>query len=169
MSTKILPFLVPLLASALCSSKQYCDKDSCQPKCQNIRQISEKTPSILFKKARGRLGNQLNAYAMLLQLKKDYGYDTYLLQESYDILAKVFTKESIEIPVLEQSFCDISKLHIQVNKHGDQNKGKKLVKKSFYRYLTETLRRSRTTSHLILKARSTACFRLRNRQSLYPP
>ena len=44
-----------------------------------------------------------------------YGYDAYMLQETYDILEKMFTKESIsELPVLEQSFCHHSKMKFQV-------------------------------------------------------
>ena len=51
---------------------------------------------------------------MLLQLKKKSGYDAYLTKETYDILRKMFTKESIELPVLEETFCDINKMKFQV-------------------------------------------------------
>ena len=69
----------------------------------------------MYKKARGRLGNQLNIYTLLLQLRKNYGYESYMLQETYDILEKMFTKESLqELPVLEQTFCRHSQMKFQV-------------------------------------------------------
>ena len=52
---------------------------------------------------------------MLLQLKKKSGYDAYITKETYDILRKMFTKESIELPVLEETFCDINKMKFQVH------------------------------------------------------
>ena len=98
-------------------SATYCYKDeTCPQKCQNILKVGENQPSIVYKKTRGRLGNQLNGYTMLLQLKKDFGYDAYILQETYDILSKMFTEKSIqEVPVLEQIFCHHSQLKFQVN------------------------------------------------------
>ena len=53
---------------------------------------------------------------MLLQLKKKSGYDAYLTKETYDILRKMFTKESIELPILEETFCDINKMKFQVQR-----------------------------------------------------
>ena len=73
-------------------------------------------------------GNQLNLFTLLLQLKMHYGYDAYMLQETYDILEKMFTKDSIsELPVLEQSFCHHSKMKFQVCFKYVQCLSKKLV------------------------------------------
>lgn len=97
-------------------SQEFCDGDSCAAakNCQNVIKIGDDQPSIIFKKTRGRLGNQLNMYAMMLQFKRVYGYDPYLLKETYDILVRMFTPESLELPVLESSFCNLPKMKFQV-------------------------------------------------------
>ena len=94
----------------------HCDKENCDSiKCRDIKgSIDNGEPSIVYKKTRGRLGNQINGYALQLQLRRIHGYQSYIRQESYDILASMFTKESIELPVLEQSFCSLKKMKFQV-------------------------------------------------------
>ena len=51
---------------------------------------------------------------MMLPLKKRGGYDAYLTRETYDILRTVFTEDSIELPVLEDTFCDINSMDFKV-------------------------------------------------------
>ena len=51
---------------------------------------------------------------MMLPLKKRGGYDAYLTRETYDILRTVFTEESIELPILEDTFCDINSMDFKV-------------------------------------------------------
>ena len=43
-----------------------------------------------------------------------HGYQSFIRQESYDTLASMFTRESIELPILEKSFCDLSKMKFEV-------------------------------------------------------
>lgn len=115
MSTKFLSCLLSLLSLSVQALQDHCDKESCnEMKCKDVRTIEKDVPSIVFKKARGRLGNQLNTYAMMLQLKRNYGFDAYILQETYDILSRMFTEETIELPVFEKTFCSPSKLAVQV-------------------------------------------------------
>ena len=110
MFARFLPWIFIFFSAIYCYEDETCPK-----KCQNTRKVGENQPSIVYKKTRGRLGNQLNGYTMLLQLKKDFGYDAYILQETYDILSKMFTEKSIqEVPVLEQTFCHHSQLKFQV-------------------------------------------------------
>ena len=108
---KILPLIFLSFLAIFCVKSESCPK-----KCQNIKYIGKNDASIVYKKARGRLGNQLNIFTLLLQLRKFNGYDAYMLQETYDILEKMFTKESLqELPVLEDSFCYHSQLKFQVS------------------------------------------------------
>ena len=38
-----------------------CEKEDCSTKkCRNIKSLTENEPSIIYKRMRGRLGNQLN-------------------------------------------------------------------------------------------------------------
>ena len=108
---KLLPFICLSFSAINCNKSESCPK-----KCLNTKFIGKNDASIVYKKARGRLGNQLNIYTLLLQLRKNYGYDAYMLQETYDILEKMFTVESLqELPVLEQTFCHHSQMKFQVN------------------------------------------------------
>ena len=94
-------------------SLDYCDKENC--KCrENIKELRPDVPSIVYKKIRGRLGNQINGYALQLQLQRTHGYESFMLQESLDILQTMFTSDSIELPVLEKTFCDVKKMKFEV-------------------------------------------------------
>ena len=53
-------------------------------------------------------------YNMMLALKIRGGYDAYLMRDSYNILRTVFTEDSIELPVLEDTFCDINSMDFKV-------------------------------------------------------
>ena len=50
----------------------------------------------------------------MLALKIRGGYDAYLMRDSYNILRTVFTEDSIELPVLEDTFCDINSMDFKV-------------------------------------------------------
>ena len=109
--------LLPLLVINSCYADSHCERDGfCQDRCSDfIGPLKPSDPSIIYKNVRGRLGNQVNGYAMLLQMKKTFGYNAFLLQDAYDTLTKVFTKECIELPILEQAFCNSpSKMKFQV-------------------------------------------------------
>ena len=51
----------------------------------------------------------------MLQMRRHFAYDAYILKDSFDILSKIFKQESIEVPVLEEAFCDISKEKFEVS------------------------------------------------------
>ena len=69
---------------------------------------------IVYQRFQGRLGNQLNGYSMMLQLKKQYGYQPYLSNQTYNILNQMFVSETIELPVLEETFCNIEEMPFKV-------------------------------------------------------
>ena len=51
---------------------------------------------------------------MMLQLKKQYGYQPYLSNQTYNILNQMFVSETIELPVLEETFCNIEDMPFKV-------------------------------------------------------
>lgn len=51
---------------------------------------------------------------MMLQLKKQYGYQPYLTNQTYTILKQMFESETIELPVLEETFCSIEEMPFKV-------------------------------------------------------
>ena len=56
----------------------------------------------------------MNGYSMMLQLKKQYGYQPYLTNQTYTILNQMFESETIELPVLEETFCNIEEMPFKV-------------------------------------------------------
>ena len=50
----------------------------------------------------------------MLQLKKQYGYQPYLTNQTYTILNQMFESETIELPVLEETFCNIEEMPFKV-------------------------------------------------------
>ena len=111
----VMLFVILILKSDRIIAADHCEKDSCKKPCRNIvGDLDENKPSIVYKTMRGQLGNQLNGYAMMLQLKRKSGYDAYLTRSSYEILTKMFTKESIELPILEDTFCNVSDMNFKV-------------------------------------------------------
>ena len=93
-----------------------CETDNCPIKCKDLKgPLSPKSPTIIFRRSEGGLGNRLNNYAMMLQLKRKCGYDSYLTKDSYKIIRKLFTRESIELPVLEDTFCNVDNMNFDVS------------------------------------------------------
>ena len=52
------------------------------------------------------IGSHLSVFAMLWTLRRSYNVDVFISKSCYDKLVTVFTPESIDIPVLEQYFCN---------------------------------------------------------------
>ena len=69
---------------------------------------------IVYQRIRGRLGNQLNGYFFMLHLQKQYGFQSFLTNHTYNILKKMFVIESITLPVLEETFCYIQQMPFKV-------------------------------------------------------
>ena len=105
--------LLAIKITSIYGDLDHCDKENC--KCRDIKnELNPEEPSIVYKKIRGRLGNQINGYALQLQLRRTHGYNAYLMQESFDILQTMFTLDSIELPVLEKTFCNHQKMKFEI-------------------------------------------------------
>ena len=55
------------------------------------------SPSVIYAVSEGRLGNQLVTYSLMLGLRKQFGYETFISKEGYDFISQVFSSESIEV------------------------------------------------------------------------
>ena len=100
------------------NAANFCERENCPIKCKDLKgPLSPQSPTIIFKNSRieGGLGNRLNSYAMMLQLKRKCGYDSYITKQTYSIIRKLFTRESIELPVLEDTFCDVDNMNFDVS------------------------------------------------------
>ena len=74
---------------------------------QKCDAISASEPSVMYGESRGRLGNHLLGYTLLLQLQRQLGVRSYINDEMKSVLTKVFTEGSIELDALE---CDPEKV-----------------------------------------------------------
>ena len=112
----MLPILTKPLVLSFCvaisiaySSDDFCDKDSChgsKNKCEVLR-VKSGDPSIWLIHAKGRLGNHLMSYALVMALQKAteaQGVRVFVTQETRDFLSKFF--EEITVPVLERDVCN---------------------------------------------------------------
>ena len=52
----------------------------------------------------GRLGNMISSYLMMLWVRLENGYTAYLDADTSVVMKRYF--ESIDMPVLEERFCD---------------------------------------------------------------
>lgn len=53
------------------------------------------------------IGKQLSIFAFLWQLRRNYNVDVFISKITRDVLARVFTPESLSnMPVLEEYFCN---------------------------------------------------------------
>lgn len=77
-----------------------------RPGCVPFKVPKPDDRSIFFSFASGRFGNQLTVYALMLQLQVSLDVDTYVPEECLFYLRKFFTKESIRLRSLEETFCD---------------------------------------------------------------
>ena len=103
----------------LCCGLLLCENlavNNCPKKCKDfIGPLNPQSPTMIFRRSEGGLGNQLNGYAMMLQLKRKCGYDSYITKDSYQIIRKLFTRESIELMVLEDTFCNVDIMTFEVS------------------------------------------------------
>ena len=98
------------------NAANFCESDNCPITCKDLKgPLSPKSSTIIFRRSEGGLGNQLNGYAMMLQFKRKCGYESYITRYTYQIIRKLFTKESIELPVLEDTFCDVDNMNFDVS------------------------------------------------------
>ena len=80
----------------------------------NSDDFGENSPSIFYGESQGRLGNQLLGYAMLIQLQRQLGVQSYVSQEMRDLLQVTFTPDSLELPVLSETFCNPAEIPWQI-------------------------------------------------------
>eukprot|EP00095_Tigriopus_kingsejongensis_P010494 maker-scaffold436_size171858-snap-gene-0.29 protein:Tk10494 transcript:maker-scaffold436_size171858-snap-gene-0.29-mRNA-1 annotation:"galactoside 2-alpha-l-fucosyltransferase 2" len=93
-----------------------CDNDGCEKKsCEefDLKNFHPDSKSIIYGEARGRLGNQLLGYAVLAYFRHYLDMDAYINDECREYLLKVFTEESIQMPVIQDKFCDPKKIPLQ--------------------------------------------------------
>ena len=94
----------------------FCDTENCPIKCKDLKgPLSPQSPTIIFRRSQGGLGNQLNGYAMMLQFKRKCGYESYITKDTYRAIRKLFTSESIELMVLEDTFCNVDSMNFDVS------------------------------------------------------
>ena len=94
----------------------FCHKKNCPKKCRDLKgPLSPQSPTIIFRRSQGGLGNQLNGYSMMLQFKRKCGYDSYITKDTYQAIRKLFTRESIELMVLEDTFCNVDSMNFDVS------------------------------------------------------
>jgi hypothetical protein len=108
-----LVFLVCTLSAVCCqdiSTEDSCQRDVCppKPKCRifDPKHFGPKNKTIIYGEARGRLGNQLLGYALLFQLGRQLGVDSFIDASCRDHVAEAFTPENVEVPVLAETFCN---------------------------------------------------------------
>lgn len=80
--------------------------------CQHFKPelFGPDSKSIFLMVPDGRLGNHLVAYSFLLYFKLVLGLDVYMPIDTKHYLLKVFTPRSVEIPVLEETFCNYEEI-----------------------------------------------------------
>ena len=84
-------------------------------KCVNWspRLLAHDDPSMVYSETasdEAGIGAHLSVYAMLWTLRRSYNVDVFISQACHDKLASVFTAQSIQIPVLDQYFCNPDKI-----------------------------------------------------------
>lgn len=89
--------------------KEFCEKDACSESTAKCRTLHVKPgdPSIWLIHAKGRLGNHLMSYALVMALQKateSQGVRVFVTQETRDFLTKYF--EDLSVPVLERDVCN---------------------------------------------------------------
>ena len=79
--------------------------EASKPKCEPLPPVSQNEPSIFYMEARGRLGNNLLTYAVLLQLPISLGVTSVISDETNEYLARYFTPESIKLKSISMVSC----------------------------------------------------------------
>ena len=111
-------FEIILCCGLICEilAVNFCYKENCPKKCKDLKgPLSPQSPSIIFRRSQGGLGNQLNGYAMMLQFKRKCGYDSYITKDTHQAIRKLFTRESIKLLVLEDTFCNVDIMNFEVS------------------------------------------------------
>lgn len=118
----MLPRLLAVLAAMMMVTRGHClsstenaeeNRDMKQEsKCIDFdaAAFGEDSPSIMYSKPNGRLGNQLVGYSVLSQLHLQLGVASYIDRETRDYLEATFTRDSVVLPVLQDSFCNWSEI-----------------------------------------------------------
>ena len=56
------------------------------------------------------IGAHLSVYAMLWTLRRSYNVDVFISKSCHEKLVTVFSEDSIDIPILEEYFCNADKI-----------------------------------------------------------
>jgi hypothetical protein len=111
-------FLILSFNCVIINYAQYCDGDSCDNVIQSCKQFDRTTfnknsPSIIYGEAAGRFGNHFLGYIVLLQLSRQLGVDAYINKECHNYMLQFFTPESVTMPVLNETYCNIKDMVFQ--------------------------------------------------------
>ena len=74
--------------------------------CVKFKPPDPDSRSIMYSVTKGRLGNVLLLYAFMLQLSISLKVDVYMTKDNLEFLSKFFTRESLLLPALEDTFCN---------------------------------------------------------------
>ena len=89
--------------------------------CKKCIQWTEKFidpdgPSMIYSETKNPedgIGTQLSLYALLWQIRRNYNVDVFISQNMYNKLSEVFTPESLDVPILEEYFCNWDKINFE--------------------------------------------------------
>eukprot|EP00095_Tigriopus_kingsejongensis_P007591 maker-scaffold417_size177606-snap-gene-0.45 protein:Tk07591 transcript:maker-scaffold417_size177606-snap-gene-0.45-mRNA-1 annotation:"galactoside 2-alpha-l-fucosyltransferase 2" len=80
------------------------------PNCIQYKPPKPDDKSIVFSEAFGRLGNNLLLYAAMYQLQVSVGLEAYVNDECLMYLRKFFTKESIKLKSIQETYCNYDEI-----------------------------------------------------------
>lgn len=103
----LVPFLL-LFVRLQVKASDFCNRDDCKTACKIFRKddYTTESPSFLYGKPLGRLGNHLNGYGLLYQMGKFIGAETYINSETKSYLTNFFEEGAVKLPVFEEVFCN---------------------------------------------------------------
>ncbi len=73
-------------------------------------------PSLVYAEALTQadgIGQNLNVFAMLWLMRRNFNVDAYIGKRTYMELARVFDESTLDIPVLDDHFCDPDKISFE--------------------------------------------------------
>ena len=97
------------LENKSCDKKEMCDIESKVKTCvdfDGVEQFQKDSRSIFMMTANGRMGNHMIAYSLMKQLNRELNVRTFIRRETKEMLSAVFEESSINVPVLEEVFCN---------------------------------------------------------------
>lgn len=109
MHQNIFILLAIILPKILGVATEICDRyERHSEDCHNfdLSKFGLSDPSIFRFRAAGRLGNHLIVYALLMYAKVALGAEAYIEADTKEFLLKVFTEESVRLPVFSETFCN---------------------------------------------------------------